>query len=149
MFLESPANTLFSIDGKWKQDKSPLHWFAHVTKCGNVSEIDGIWGTRLFVISVPGFAFALGRLHESWRYDTASWRRIRIADYGDGGTIRVEFWTSAQYGTYHCLERFTERKVFGAGSTLGEVYDAVVEIDSRGAGAHGDAMGELVEESER
>lgn len=80
-----------------------------------------------------------------WQRREASWRGMRIVHYENVGPIVVDITVVASLDPLHKHQRkiqlfYTELRKFGEENTLGDLYDAAMEIDRRDAMAHGLAM---------
>lgn len=151
MFLDPLPESFVYDDAKWKlqrnYQKCPLSWFAtHVDF--NINEL----GIRHFEIPASdlGRAFEKDKL-KCWAAENASWRQVRISHYANSLWISVDFLVERHFVSMHAhmldmMEiKYVEMRVFDADATIGDVFEAALDIDCRDLREHADAMVELAE----
>lgn len=124
--------------------QSPLRWFSRVCR-GFKLQQEGT--ANIFSVRLHDWA-CMG--NPSWTRQEASWRRIRITQYKNSDPVALLIDLKKRYpgrkGYFDMEVKYTEEKAFEADATMGDVYDAVLEVGSRCLEEHAEAMWDRAEE---
>lgn len=123
---------------------SPLHWFSSVCLEIDLDEPDEMVNT--FTTSLAGYTIE----DPPWDREEASWRRVRINQYKNGDPVTLLVYLALEFSSKKYDDeievRYTEALVFNADASMGELYDAVLELGCRSLEEHTQAMLDQVAE---